>query len=62
MARKKQVQSEPTKMRAQTVEEWLALGNKITICPPGMRSEDVVFKTGPQSKRGRKSGKKKKRD
>jgi hypothetical protein len=59
MARKKQVQAEPTKMKTQTVEEWLAAGNKITICPPGMRSEDVVFKTGPKSKRGRKSAKKK---
>jgi len=60
MARKKQVQAEPTRMRAQTIEEWLALGNKIKICPPGMRSEDVVEKH-PQ-RRGRKSAKRKKTD
>jgi len=58
--KKQAVAAEP--MRAQTIEEWLAQGNKITICPPGMRSEDVVYKTGPQAKRGRKSAKKKKRD
>jgi hypothetical protein len=29
------------KIKAQTIEEWLAAGNKITICPPGMRSEDL---------------------
>ena len=57
MARKKQVQAEPTKMRAQTIEEWLAQGNKITICPPGMRSEDVEFTKGPRAKRGRRKKK-----
>jgi hypothetical protein len=44
----------------QTIEEWLAAGNKIKICPPGMRSEDIVEKH-PQ-RRGRKSAKKKKTD
>ena len=59
MARtKKDNKAAAAPMRVQTVEEWLAAGNKITICPPGMRSEDVVFKTGPKSKRGRKKKKK----
>jgi len=44
-------------MRVQTMEEWLAAGNRITVCPPGMRSEEVVEKH-PQ-RRGRKSAKKK---
>ena len=58
MARtKKKTQNQNENMRVQTVEEWLALGNKIKICPPGMRSEDVVEKY-PQ-RRGRKSAKKK---
>ena len=39
MARKPKTESQP--MRVQTVEEWLAAGNKITVCPPGMRSEDL---------------------
>ena len=59
MARtKKKTQNQSESMRVQTVEEWLAAGNKITICPPGMRSEDVVEKF----KVGRKSSKKKKTD
>ena len=45
-------------MRAQTIEEWLAQGNKITICPPGMRSEDIKEKFNPK-RRGRRSAKKK---
>ena len=59
MARTKKPAVAAESMRAQTIEEWLAQGNKITICPPGMRSEEVVFRTGPQAKRGRKSAKKK---
>ena len=53
MARtKKKTQNQNENMRVQTVEEWLAAGNKITICPPGMRSEDMVEKY--KAKRGRK--------
>ena len=58
MARtKKKAIKQGENLRVQTMEEWLAAGNKITICPPGMRSEDVKekFKVG----RGRKSAKKK---
>jgi hypothetical protein len=60
MARtKKKTVNQTESMRVETIEEWLAAGNKIKICPPGMRSEDVEYKTGPKSKRGRKSSKKK---
>ena len=60
MARTKKQKNQSENMRVQTVEEWLAAGNKITICPPGMRSEDVKEKF--KVKRGRKSAKKKKTD
>ena len=61
MARtKKKAQNQTENLRVQTIEEWLAQGNQITICPPGMRSEDVKekFKVG----RGRKGAKKKKKN
>lgn len=45
MARTKKQKNQSENMRVETIEEWLALGNKITICPPGMRSEDVVTKS-----------------
>ena len=58
MARtKKKTINQNENMRVQTIEEWLAAGNKIKICPPGMRSEDVVEKN--KARRGRKSSKKK---
>ena len=57
MARTKKQKNQNENMRVETIEEWLAAGNKIKICPPGMRSEDVVEKH-PQ-RRGRKSAKKK---
>jgi hypothetical protein len=61
MARtKKKETHQGENLRVQTIEEWLAAGNKIKICPPGMRSEDIVEKH-PQ-RRGRKSAKKKKTD
>ena len=59
MARIKKQKNQGEGMRVQTMEEWLAAGNKITICPPGMRSADIVEKFKPKS-RGRKSAKKKK--
>jgi hypothetical protein len=60
MARKRKQTNQGEGMRVQTIEEWLAAGNTITICPPGARSEDLVekFRVG----RGRKSSKKKKTD
>ena len=60
MARTKKAENQNDTMRVQTIEEWLALGNKIKICPPGMRSADLVEKHPP--KRGRKSAKKKKKN
>ena len=57
MARTRKQKNQSESMRVQTIEEWLAAGNKIKICPPGMRSEDVVEKH-PQ-RRGRRSAKKK---
>ena len=57
MARSKKASNQNESMRVQTMEEWLAAGNRITICPPGMRSADLVEKH-PQ-RRGRKSAKKK---
>ena len=60
MARTKKAENPTERMRVQTIEEWLALGNKIKICPPGMRSADLVEKH-PQ-RRGRRSAKKKKTD
>ena len=53
MARTKKQKNSSESMRVQTIEEWLAAGNKIKICPPGMRSEDVVEKFNPK-RRGRK--------
>jgi hypothetical protein len=57
MARNRKQAGAAEPMRAQTIEEWLAQGNRITICPPGMRSEDVKEKF--KTKRGRKSARKK---
>jgi hypothetical protein len=54
MAKRKAVEQPIEEPRVETVEEFLARGGKITVCPAGMRSEDVTYKTGPKSKRGRK--------
>lgn len=40
--------------RTETIEEYLARGGKVTVCPPGMRSEEVEYK----HKYGRKKKKK----
>lgn len=36
----------------KAIEEWLAKGNKITICPPNARSEEVqnVWQRGRKKK------------
>jgi hypothetical protein len=44
MARTKKQKNQSENLRVQTMEEWLAAGNRITICPPGARSEDIVTK------------------
>jgi len=57
MAKRKAGVEQPiVEPKVETVEEFLARGGKITTCPPGMRSEDVTYKTGPKS-RGRKKKK-----
>ena len=57
MARTRKQNEEHAALRVETMEEYLARGGRIKICPPGMRSEDVVEKN-PQ-RRGRRSSKKK---
>ena len=47
------------KIKAQTIEEWLALGNKITVCPPGMRSEDLEPMGSPRGYGKKRKAKKK---
>ena len=59
MARKPKTQTPNTSMRVQTVEEWLALGNKITVCPPGARSEDLEPMGSPRGYGKRKKKAKK---
>ena len=60
MAKRKAGVEQPIETpKVETVEEYLARGGKITVCPPGMRSEDVTYKTGPKSKRAKAKRKKK---
>jgi len=61
MARKPKTKNQNDSMRVQTVEEWLAQGNKITVCPPGMRSEDLEPMGSPRGY-GKKRKKRAKRD
>lgn len=44
----------------KSIEEWLAKGNEITICPPGERTDSDLI--GHVWKRGRPKAKKKKED
>ena len=46
MARKKKVDSsnESGSMQVETLQQYLARGGKVTVCPPGMRSEEVNYK------------------
>ena len=57
MARMKKQSEQHAALRVETMEEYLARGGRVTVCPPGMRSADLVEKN-PQ-RRGRKSAKKK---
>lgn len=41
------------------IDEWLAKGNEITICPYGARSEEVEYTSGMYAKRKKKVEKKK---
>ncbi len=46
MARKKKADStdESGNMQVETMEQYLARGGKVTVCPPGQRSEEVTYK------------------
>ena len=46
MARKKKADStdESGSMQVETMQQYLARGGKVTVCPPGMRSEEVNYK------------------
>ena len=46
MARKKKADStdESGSMQVETMEQYLERGGKVTVCPPGMRSEEVNYK------------------
>ena len=53
MARTKKKSESHAALRVETMEEYLARGGRVTVCPAGMRSEDVVEKFSPK-RRGRK--------
>ena len=53
MARTRKKSEAHAALRVETMEEYLARGGRVTVCPPGMRSEDVVEKFNPK-RRGRK--------
>jgi hypothetical protein len=61
MARKAKAVLEPTEIRTETIEQYLARGGRIQQIQSGLRSEDIVYKTGPKSKRGRAATAAKKR-
>mgnify|MGYP000206001679 FL=1 len=44
------MRDEMTDKNKTDIEKWLAKGNKITICPPGARTEDLVYTWGPKKK------------
>jgi len=46
MARKKKAESsnESGSMQVETMQQYLDRGGKVTVCPPGMRSEEVTYK------------------
>ena len=46
MARKKKADStdESGSMQVETMQQYLERGGKVTVCPPGMRSEEVSYK------------------
>ena len=46
MARKKKadLSNESGDMQVETMQQYLARGGKVTVCPPGMRSEEVNYK------------------
>ena len=57
MARKSKEKSE--NLRVETMEEYLARGGRVTVCPAGMRSEEVVTKFNGGRGRKKKTAAKK---
>ena len=49
--------SQTTEEEKKQIEEWLKKGNKITICPPNTRTEDITYVHG-WGKKKKKSAKK----
>jgi hypothetical protein len=43
---------------ARMIKEWLAKGNKVTICPPGQKSDPEKIVNKWQRKQGRPKSKK----
>lgn len=50
--------SQTTEEEKKQIEEWLKKGNKITICPPNTRTEDITYVHGWGKKKKKKSAKK----
>jgi hypothetical protein len=44
---------EVTKEDQKAIEEWLAKGNKVEVCPPGARTEqeEIVYTWGNKKKK-----------
>lgn len=43
----------------EAIKEWLAKGNKITVCEPGARTEDIVVGQWGKRKKAKKPVEKK---
>ena len=55
MARTKKTKQQQPELRVETIEEYMARGGRIRICPPGMRSEELEPMGSPRGY-GRKKG------
>ena len=51
--RRKIMRYEVTKEDQKAIEEWLAKGNKVEVCPPGARTEqeEIVYTWGNKKKK-----------
>jgi len=60
MARMKKKQSEEhAALRVETMEEYLARGGRVTVCPPGMRTADLEPMGSPRGYGKKRKAKKK---
>ena len=59
MARTKKQSNQSENMRVETMEEYLARGGRIKICPPGMRTADLEPMGSPRGYGKKRKGKKK---